>query len=105
MIGRASIGYPWIFNEIKHFFETGEHLAPPTVAERIAVTREHLDMSIKWKGEKLGIIEMKRHYANYFKGLPHFKDLRIKLVTSFDYNEIVDTLDQVAEKFSNYEFA
>lgn len=105
MIGRASIGYPWIFNEIKHYFATGEHAKPPSLAERVGAAREHLDMSVEWKGEKLGIIEMKRHYANYFKGLPHFKDLRMKLVTSFDYNEIVDTLDLVAEKFADYEFA
>lgn len=105
MIGRASIGYPWIFNEIKHYFATGEHLAPPTVAERIAATREHLKMSVEWKGEKLGIVEMKRHYSNYFKGLPHFKDLRMTLVTSFDYQEILDTLDLVAERFGDYEFA
>ena len=82
MIGRASIGYPWFFNEVKHFYKTGEHLPKPTLQERVDVTRRHLDMSIKWKGEKLALVEMKRHYTNYFKGIPHFKPYRTKLVTT-----------------------
>lgn len=73
MIGRASIGYPWIFNEIKHFINTGEHLAPPTVNDRVEAAIQHLEMSVEWKGEILGIAEMKRHYTNYFKGIAHFK--------------------------------
>jgi nifR3 family TIM-barrel protein len=99
MIGRASIGYPWIFNEIKHFMKTGEHLAPPTIAERIRCTREHLKMSIEWKGEGLGIVEMKRHYANYFKGIENFKPHRVKLVTSFDLEEILQTLCDIENEF------
>ena len=99
MIGRASIGYPWIFNEIKHFMATGKHLDPPTIHERVRSAREHLRMSIDWKGEGLGIVEMKRHYANYFKGIPDFKPFRIKLVTSFDLQEITDTLSEIEVKF------
>jgi len=98
MIGRASIGYPWIFNEIKHFVKTGTHLAPPTINDRADIALEHLEMSIKWKGEILAINEMKRHYSNYFKGIPHFKDYRIKLVTSYDLNEVIDTLNEIKEK-------
>ena len=101
MIGRASIGYPWIFNEIKHFVKTGEHLAKPGLKERVEVTRRHLEMSVKWKGESLGMVEMKRHYTNYFKGIPHFKDYKTKLVTSFDLNEIYDTLDAIESNFSD----
>lgn len=101
MIGRASIGYPWIFNEIKHFVKTGEHLPKPGVKERVEVTRRHLEMSVKWKGETLGLVEMKRHYTNYFKGIPHFKDYKTKLVTSFDLQEIYDTLDAIEENFSD----
>lgn len=104
MIGRASIGYPWFFNEVKHFHKTGEHLPKPTLQERVDVTRRHLDMSIKWKGEKLALVEMKRHYTNYFKGIPHFKPYRTKLVTTFDLNEIYDTLDEVIERFGETEF-
>ncbi|WP_107039488.1 tRNA dihydrouridine synthase DusB [Brumimicrobium mesophilum] len=103
MIGRASIGYPWIFNEIKHFRDTGEHLPGPTLEQRVDVARRHLEMSVKWKGEKLAIVEMKRHYSNYFRGVPHFKAFRTKLVTTFDLNEINDTLDEVAEKFKGVE--
>jgi nifR3 family TIM-barrel protein len=101
MIGRASIGYPWIFNEIKHFVKTGEHLPKPGVKERVEITRRHLEMSVKWKGETLGLVEMKRHYTNYFKGIPHFKDYKTKLVTSFDLQEIYDTLDAIEENFSD----
>ncbi len=100
MIGRAAIGNPWIFNEIKHFVKTGETLAPPTITERADAALEHLEMSIKWKGEILAINEMKRHYSNYFKGIPHFKEYRIKLVTSFDLNEVKDTLNEIKEKLS-----
>lgn len=97
MIGRASIGYPWVFNEIKHFARTGNHLAKPTVEDRVNAAIQHLDMSVKWKGETLGIAEMKRHYTNYFKGIAHFKEHRMKLVTSFDLNEIKDTLNWIKE--------
>ncbi len=100
MIGRASIGHPWIFREIKHFIATGEHLPEPTLKERLDVTRRHLDMSVKWKGETLGVIEMKRHYSNYFRGLSHFKEYRTKLVTSFDLQEIYATLSTIEEEYS-----
>lgn len=103
MIGRASIGYPWIFNEIKHFMKTGEHLSAPTLDQRVQVAIDHLDMSIKWKGETLGIAEMKRHYANYFKGIAHFKEYRMKLVTSYDLAEIKDTLNFIAENHEQFE--
>ncbi|WP_316802411.1 tRNA dihydrouridine synthase DusB [Pedobacter nototheniae] len=103
MIGRAAIGYPWIFREIKHFFKTGEHLAGPTIEERISVCRTHLDKSLEWKGPKTGIFEMRRHYANYFKGLPDFKPFRMRLVAEPDVNNIYSILDEVAEKFANYD--
>ena len=105
MIGRASIGYPWIFNEVKHFMNTGAHLAPPGIKERVEAAREHLQMSVNWKGEGLGIAEMKRHYTNYFKGIAHFKDYRLKLVTSFQLNEIMDILNYIAEHENEFEFA
>jgi tRNA-dihydrouridine synthase B len=105
MIGRASIGYPWIFKQIKHFMSTGEHLVPPTIRERVAAAREHLEMSIRWKGESLAIAEMKRHYTNYFKGIAHFREYRMKLVTSFDLTEIQETLDFIAEHESDFDFA
>ena len=97
MIGRASIGYPWIFNEVRHFMKTGELLTPPTIADRVEAAKQHLEMSVRWKGELLGIAEMKRHYSNYFKGISHFKEYRMKLVTSFNLNEIMDTLNYVQE--------
>jgi nifR3 family TIM-barrel protein len=99
MIGRATIGYPWIFNEIKHFLKTGEKLAPPTISQRVDVCRQHLDFSIKWKGDFTGIVEMRRHYANYFKGLDHFKEYRMKLVTTNSYEEILQTLEDVRERY------
>ena len=100
MIGRAAIGYPWIFNEIKHYVKTGMHLQVPTIAQRVEIAKEHLEMSIKWKGEILGINEMKRHYSNYFKGIPHFKDYRTKLVTSMNLDEIMDTFEEILYKFT-----
>lgn len=103
MVGRASIGYPWIFNEIKHYFKTGEHLPAPTISDRVSVCRMHLDKSLQWKGEKLGIIEMRRHYANYFKGLPNFKEYRMRMVTTDSYQEITDILGEVLEQYSNME--
>jgi nifR3 family TIM-barrel protein len=105
MIGRASIGYPWIFNEIKHYMHTGEHLPAPGVIQRVEAAREHLLMSVKWKGERLGIAEMKRHYTNYFKGIAHFKDWRMKLVTSFDLQEILDTLNYIETNSEQFSFA
>lgn len=100
MIGRASIGYPWIFNEIKHFMATGEYLAPPSLEQRVNAAKRHLEMSIKWKGEKLGVVEMRRHYANYFKGIPHLKEFRIKLVTETAPELLFQTLDEIATALS-----
>ncbi|MGC6432648.1 MAG: tRNA dihydrouridine synthase DusB [Crocinitomicaceae bacterium] len=105
MIGRASIGYPWIFDEIKHYMNTGEHLAKPGIKERVNITKDHLEMSIRWKGETLGIAEMKRHYTNYFKGIANFKEYRTKLVTSYELNEIRELLDYIEENETNFEFA
>lgn len=99
MIGRASIGYPWIFREIKHFFKTGEYLEGPSIKERVEVCRTHFRKSIEWKGEKTGIFEMRRHYANYFKGIPDFKAYRMKLVSLDQEQEINDVLDEIAFKF------
>lgn len=104
MIGRAAIGYPWIFRELKHFQKTGEHMAVPTLEERVEAARRHLEMSVKWKGEKLAVAEMKRHYANYFKGIPHVKPFRVKLVTTFDLEEVYETLNQIKENFQGTEF-
>ncbi|MBL7899146.1 MAG: tRNA dihydrouridine synthase DusB [Crocinitomicaceae bacterium] len=101
MIGRASIGHPWIFNEIKHFMKTGQHLAPPTLKDRVAAAREHLEMSVKWKGIGLGIVEMRRHYSNYFKGIPHFKEARSILVTSHNLDELRQTLDNIELQFAD----
>lgn len=102
MIGRASIGYPWIFNEIKHFQQTGQHLAKPNVKTRVEAAIEHLEMSVKWKGEKLGLVEMKRHYTNYFKGISHFKAHRMKLVTSFELEEVREQLQYILENESQF---
>ncbi|MBW6481425.1 MAG: tRNA dihydrouridine synthase DusB [Vicingaceae bacterium] len=96
MIGRASIGYPWIFNEIKHYMKTGEHLPPPTIAMRVEAAKKHLKMSLQWKGEKLGVVEMRRHYSNYFKGIPHLKEYKIKLVTEMNPAEIFRVLDSIS---------
>ena len=99
MIGRGSIGYPWIFKEIKFFLKNGKLPPPPSIKERVEVVKEHLDLSINWKGEKLGILEMRRHYSNYFKGFEGIKNYRIKLVTSNYINEIFETLNEIEQKF------
>lgn len=104
MIGRASIGYPWVFREIKHYVATGEMLEPPTLEERIAVAKEHLMRSVEWKGEKLGIVEMRRHYTNYFKNIPNIKPYRAKLVSSMDLDEINETIDSIGTEFAGFEF-
>lgn len=105
MIGRASIGYPWFFREVKHFFETGEHLPPPNMIERLDAARRHLQMSIDWKGEKLGVFETRRHYTNYFKGIPHFKEYRMKMVTSDESKDVYEVFDEVEKEFGDYVFA
>lgn len=99
MIGRAAIGYPWIFREIKHFFKTGEYLAEPTINERVEVCKTHLDKSIAWKGNKTGVFEMRRHYANYFKGIADFKEYRMKLVSLENIEEIHTVLEEINERF------
>ena len=101
MIGRGSIGNPWIFNQIKHYFATGEHLPPPTVADRVEAARQHLNHSLEWKGPRLGVVEMRRHYANYFRGLPHFKEHRLTLVTEDDPTVLHATLDNVAATYGD----
>jgi len=100
MIGRAAIGCPWIFREIKHYLATGEHLAPPTIAERLQACRKHLHGSVSWKGEKVGILEMRRHYAGYLKGLSHVKEYRTKLVSTDILNEIEDILCEVEQHYA-----
>lgn len=105
MIGRGSIGNPWIFREVKHFMQTGEILAPPTLNERVDACKTHLLKSIEWKGEKTGIFEMRRHYTNYFKGFENFKNYRTTLVSIEDVDEIVNTLEEVRSTYSNVELA
>lgn len=104
MIGRAAIGYPWIFNEIKHYMATGEHLPKPLLEERVKVAKQHLDFSVEWKGELKGIFEMRRHYTNYFRGIPNFKPFRTRLVESESYEELKTILDEIASVFSEVEF-
>lgn len=101
MIGRASIGYPWIFNEIKHYFKTKTKLPPPTLLQRVEACKKHFEFSLQWKGEKLGIFEMRRHYTNYFRGLPDFKPYRMRMVESSSPAEIRDTLDEIAVVYSD----
>ena len=100
MIGRAAIGYPWIFREIKHFFATGELIAPPSVSERVAAVKKHLVRAIEWKGEKLGLLETRPHYTNYFRGLPNIKPFRMQLVTLNDAPSVFQILDEIEEHYS-----
>ena len=95
MIGRASIGYPWIFNEIKNFINKNKKIKKPSLHERIDTVKRHLDFSIEWKGETLGLIEMRRHYTNYFRGIENFKKFRMKLIESSSYEESLETLDNI----------
>jgi len=104
MIGRAAIGYPWIFNEIKHFIRTGEHLQPPSIEERVKVIRTHLHKSVEWKGMTAGLNEMKRHYANYLKGLPNIKEFRQKLVLAKTLDEIEEIVNLIITTYSGFEF-
>lgn len=104
MIGRASIGNPWFFKQVKHYFETGEHMAPPTMQQRLEAARRHLQMAIDWKGEKLGVFETRRHYTNYFKGIPDFKEYRQRMVTNDHYQDVFAVFDEVEEKFLDYQF-
>ena len=100
MIGRASIGNPWFFNQVKHFLKKGTYLSPPILEEKVAAARRHLEMAIEWKGENLGILETRRHYTNYFKGIPNFKPLRTRLVTSDSSSEVFQVLDKILEEFT-----
>lgn len=104
MIGRAAIGYPWIFNEIKHFMKTGEHLAQPTMNDRIEAAKNHLIWSMEWKGEWVGIVEMRRHYTNYFKGIHGFKEYKQRLVTTDTAIGLMQVFDEIAEVYANYQF-
>ena len=104
MIGRATYGRPWIFREVRHYLETGELLPQPSVLERIAIAKEHLAKSVEIKGDKVGVFEMRRHLSNYFKGLPDFKQTRMKLVTLTDVDELQDTISSIAERWGDYEF-
>ncbi|RZP03687.1 MAG: tRNA dihydrouridine synthase DusB [Flavobacteriales bacterium] len=104
MIGRASIGNPWFFREVQHYLKTGKKLLNPTMSERIEAARRHLQMAIAWKGEKLGVFETRRHYTNYFRGIPHFKEYRMKMVTSDDSIDVFNVIDEVAIKFKDYQF-
>jgi len=103
MIGRAAIGYPWIFNEIKHFFKTGENLAAPTISDRLLAVRQHAEWSSEWKGEKLGLIEMRQHYSNYFRGVPHFKDFRRKFLEVYSLEEMDAVIDETKEFYAEYQ--
>ena len=105
MIGRASIGNPWFFNQVKHFFKTKEHLPQPTINERINMAEAHLKMSIKWKGEKLGVLETRRHYSNYFKGIPDFKKYRTIMVTSDFSKDIFNLFAELKERFGAHKLA
>jgi tRNA-dihydrouridine synthase B len=101
MIGRASIGYPWIFGEIKHYIATGQHRPAPTVQDRLTACRKHLSFSVRWKGPRVGIVEMRRHYANYFKGIPDFKPFRTRLVLVDSYEEVMGILEEVRDAYSH----
>jgi tRNA-dihydrouridine synthase B len=105
MIGRASIGYPWIFREVKHYLNTGELLAPPTIHERVEAARKHLEFSIEWKGVNKGIAEMRRHYTNYFRGFPNIKPFRAKLVTNDGLEAIMEVLDEILVEYDGLELS
>jgi tRNA-dihydrouridine synthase B len=104
MIGRGAIGYPWIFNEVKHFFETGENLPKPTIAQRLEAVRQHAEWSTEWKGEKLGLIEMRQHYGNYFRGIPHFKDFRVKFLEVFTMEEMAEVIAETESFYEDFRF-
>lgn len=99
MIGRAAIGYPWIFDEIKHYFKTGQKLSPPTITERVEICKKHLIKSVEWKGPKVGIFEMRMHYSNYFRGFPNFKPFRTRLVEAASHEQVVEILEEIGNTF------
>ena len=105
MIGRGAIGYPWIFNEVKHYFKTGEILPEPTIEQRLEAVRQHAEWSMEWKGERLGLIEMRQHYSNYFRGIPHFKDFRRKFLEVFTLEEMDVVIAEADEFYQNFEFS
>jgi nifR3 family TIM-barrel protein len=102
MIGRAAVGKPWLFRRIRHFLNTGELLEEPSVAEKVGMARVQFQKSLEWKSEPVGIYEMRRHFSNYFKGLPHFRDTRIQLLTSLDVEEIFSILDRITEEYGEF---
>ena len=104
MIGRGAIGYPWIFNEVKHFFATGEKLPEPTISQRLEAVRQHAEWSMEWKGERLGLIEMRQHYSNYFRGIPHFKDFRKKFLEVFTLDEIDEVIAEADHFYKEFQF-
>lgn len=101
MIGRASFGHPWIFREIKHYLSTGEQMPELDVREKVALARRHLDLSLQFKGEPRGIFEMRRHLSCYFKGLPDFKETRMRMVTTLDREELYSILDSIEERYAS----
>lgn len=105
MIGRATIGNPWFFKEVKHYFKTGTHMPPVSLEERVEAARRHLEMAIAWKGEKLGVFETRRHYTNYFKGIPNFKPYRMKMVTSDESADVFAAFEEVLKTFADYDYA
>ena len=105
MIGRATYGRPWIFREVRHYLDTGEVMPQPSVVERVAIAKEHLAKSIEVKGDRVGVLEMRRHLSNYFKGLPNFKDTRMRLVTESDPAELFATIDSIAERWGDFDTA
>lgn len=102
MIGRGAIGYPWVFNEIKHFFRTGELLPKPTLEDRLNAVRQHAEWSTEWKGERVGLIEMRQHYSNYFRGVPHFKEYRKQFLEIFTLKEMDALIDKI--KSADFDF-
>ena len=104
MLGRGAIGYPWIFNEVKHYFKTGEILPEPTIEQRLEAVRQHAEWSMEWKGERLGLIEMRQHYSNYFRGIPHFKDFRRKFLEVFTLEEMDQVIAEAADFYSTNSF-
>jgi len=102
MIGRAAVGRPWLFNHIRHYLDSGELLPEPTVAEKAELARLHFSKSLEFKSEPVGVYEMRRHFSNYFKGLPHFREMRLKLLTTLDVDEIFSILDQIRDRYGHY---
>ena len=105
MIGRATYGRPWIFREIRHYLDTGERLSQPSVSERVAIAKEHLQKSIEVKGERVGVLEMRRHLSNYFKGLPNFKDTRMRLVTENDPAMLMEVIGSIEERWGDFDIS